>query len=50
MEPTRPMKTRALPRALAAVVTIGVLGVFGGAALLPTGATAVAAHVRPMRS
>jgi len=50
MEPRRPTGTRPLQRALAAVVTIGVLGGFGGAALLPTEAMAVAAHVRPSPS
>lgn len=50
MEPRRPMKTRLLPGALAAVVTIGVLGVFGSTALLPTEATAVGARLRPSPS
>src|SRR5713101_3545209 len=50
MEPRRPTKTRAVRGALAAVVTIGALSVFGGAALLLTEATAVAAHPRPSPS
>ena len=50
MGPRKPTKTELLPGALAAVVTIGVLGVFGSAALLPTEATAVAAHLRPSPS
>ncbi len=50
MEPRKPTKTRAVRGALAVVVTIGVLGVFGSAALLLTEATAVAAHPRPSPS
>src|SRR5262249_29817755 len=50
MEPRRPTGTRPQLKALAAVVTIGVLGGFGGAVLLPTEAMAVAAHVRPSPS
>ena len=50
MGPRRPTKTRPLGGALAAVVTIGVLGVLGRAALLPMEASAVAAHPRPSPS
>jgi hypothetical protein len=50
MEPRRPTKTRRLPRALAAVVSIALLGLFGVAAILLTEATALAAHPRPSPS